>query len=560
MQRTILHCDMNNFYASVECMLDQSLRGHPVAVGGDPENRHGIILAKNYEAKKFGIQTGEALWQARNKCHNLIIVPPHYFQMILTWKDATGKRRSKSISTGLTVKGNKKRAEKMLMKARSEFNPDNLAVNKGMLFTDFLRKWLNDKVTEIPAEEYSSFAYYVKSNISPYFSAHNAKVTEITDQELIAYFETERLQNGTGNKALLSINRTICTALDYAVTIGWRSDNPAHDINPCLMSTTPYFTDFLLDWLSVIKLKVKSTTYTGYEKTIKSRVIPYFTVHHPKLRLDAVTAKHIQDYYSYEMNVNKVSANTVKHRHANIHKALSYAYKTDLIPSNPADKVELPTIDKYVGHFYNATQIEKLFKIFEGDPAEFGVIAASFYGLRRSEVIGLRWDAIDFENKTITIKHTVNEARVDGKCTLVMADTTKTKSSFRTLPLVAPIEDMLHKMKMEQEENKKLCGNCYCQDYLGYVYVNEIGEIIKPGFLTAHFSAVLKANNMPMIRFHDLRHTCASLLFAQGVSLKEIQAWLGHSTIGTTANIYTHLDENNKLSSANAILSILPKK
>ena len=80
MQRTILHCDMNNFYASVECMLDQSLRGHPVAVGGDPENRHGIILAKNYEAKKFGIQTGEALWQARNKCRNLIIVPPHYEQ------------------------------------------------------------------------------------------------------------------------------------------------------------------------------------------------------------------------------------------------------------------------------------------------------------------------------------------------------------------------------------------------------------------------------------------------------------------------------------------------
>ena len=141
-----------------------------------------------------------------------------------------------------------------------------------------------------------------------------------------------------------------------------------------------------------------------------------------------------------------------------------------------------------------------------------------------------------------------------------MADTTKTKSSFRTLPLVAPFEEMLHKMKKEQEENKRLCGNCYCQDYIGYIYVNEIGEIIKHGFLTSHFASVLKANNMPRIRFHDLRHTCASLLFAQGVSLKEIQAWLGHSTIGTTANIYTHLDENNKLSSANAILSILPKK
>ena len=78
MERTILHCDMNNFYASVECMLNPSLRGHPVAVGGDVENRHGIILAKNYEAKKFRIQTGEALWQAKQKCPKLIIVPPHY--------------------------------------------------------------------------------------------------------------------------------------------------------------------------------------------------------------------------------------------------------------------------------------------------------------------------------------------------------------------------------------------------------------------------------------------------------------------------------------------------
>lgn len=77
-ERIILHCDMNNSYASVECMLNPSLKGHPVAVGGDAENRHGIILAKNYEAKKYGIQTGEALWQAKEKCRDLIIVPPNY--------------------------------------------------------------------------------------------------------------------------------------------------------------------------------------------------------------------------------------------------------------------------------------------------------------------------------------------------------------------------------------------------------------------------------------------------------------------------------------------------
>ena len=358
---------------------------------------------------------------------------------------------------------------------------------------------------------------------------------------------------------LLSINRTICTALDYAVTIGWRSDNPAHDINPCLMSTTPYFTDFLRDWLKLMKTQVKITTYSAYEKTILHKVIPYFDNHLPKIRLDAVSAKHIQDYYNYELEVNHVSANTVKHRHANIHKAFAYAYKTDLIQSNPADKVELPKIEKYSGQFYNQKQIENLIRVVKGDPIEFGVITASFYGLRRSEVLGLKWDAIDFENKTITIRHTVHEVTIDGKTRIVASDTTKTKSSYRSLPLVKPFEEILLKMKREQEENKRLCGRCYCQDYLDYIYVNQIGEIVKPGFVTAHFSAVLKANNLPHIRFHDLRHSCASLLFAQGVSLKEIQAWLGHSTIGTTANIYTHLDENNKLSSANAIIAILPE-
>ena len=115
-------------------------------------------------------------------------------------------------------------------------------------------------------------------------------------------------------------------------------------------------------------------------------------------------------------------------------------------------------------------------------------------------------------------------------------------------------------MRENQEENRKLCGSCYCTDYLDYIYVNEIGEIIKPDYLTTHFKAFLEEHNMPHIRFHDLRHSCATLLFAQGVPMKEIQAWLGHSTIGTTANIYTHLDENSKINSANAIIGILEQK
>ena len=140
--------------------------------------------------------------------------------------------------------------------------------------------------------------------------------------------------------------------------------------------------------------------------------------------------------------------------------------------------------------------------------------------------------------------------------TTIFLNNTKTKSSCRTLPLAAPFEKVLLDLKQRQEENRRLCGNSHCKKYLNYIYVNEIGERIKPNYISSHFPLVLEHNHLRKIRFHDLRHSCASLLYAHGVSLKEIQEWLGHSDISTTSNIYTHLSFNSKVSSAKAILNV----
>ena len=131
---------------------------------------------------------------------------------------------------------------------------------------------------------------------------------------------------------------------------------------------------------------------------------------------------------------------------------------------------------------------------------------AAFYGLRRSEIVGLKWDAIDFENKKISIQHTVVTAKVNGTVTEIARDKTKTKSSCRTLPLIPACEQMLNKMKKEQEQNRKVCGKSYCTDYLDYIYVDPMGKRIRPDFLSQHFPDFLVAHQMKRIRFHDLRH------------------------------------------------------
>lgn len=317
------------------------------------------------------------------------------------------------------------------------------------------------------------------------------------------------------------------------------------------------FTKFMLDWLEMMKNSVEVTTYASYAQAIKSKINPYFDARFPTLTLSQITPKHIQDYYTWEMTENDVSANTVIHRHANIRKALQYAFKTGLIDINPADRIERPKKVKYVGSTYNDQELAQLFAITKGDLIELPVMLAAFYGLRRSEVLGLKWDAIDFEKKTLTIKHTVTQTTLDGKSVIIEKDRTKTKSSYRTLPLVKPFEDALLRKKAEQAENRRLCGKCYDKSHLDYINVNEMGKLISPGFLTQHFPLVLERNGMKKIRFHDLRHSCASLLYSNGVALKDIQEWLGHSDISTTSNIYTHLDYSSKVASANAILSLL---
>lgn len=313
------------------------------------------------------------------------------------------------------------------------------------------------------------------------------------------------------------------------------------------------YSDYLEKWLEITRVKIKVTTYSSYRNMAKANIIPYFSK--KKIRLKDLKAQHIQAYYTKRLQ--EVKPNTVIHEHAVIFQSLKYAEKIELVPKNVAVQVDRPKKNDYQPVFLDAEELEKIFKAARGTRLELPIMIAAFYGLRRSEVIGLKWSAIDFDKNTITINHTVTTANPEGKYEEVAQDSAKTKSSLRTLPLVGNFKRYFQELKESQELNRQICDNSYNYDYIEYVFVDELGERMKPGYITGQFPKFLEKHGFRHMRFHDLRHCSASLLLANGVQMKQIQEWLGHSDFSTTANIYAHLDYSSKISSAEAMTNIL---
>ena len=309
------------------------------------------------------------------------------------------------------------------------------------------------------------------------------------------------------------------------------------------------FADFMEEWLEAIRPEVKLTTFGGYQMNVQKVIVPYFR--NKGIRLQELTADDINKFYIEQLK--RVKAMTIHKFHANISKALKYAVEKNYIPHSVMGKVKRPKPDRYTGKFLKQSETVELFEAVKGHKLELGVIFGAFYGLRRSEVIGLRWESINFEANTITIEHTVTIANVDGQKVMIADDTTKTKSSFRTLPLVPAIRTKLLEVQAEQERNRKLCGKSYNKKEGVYIYTDALGNRIKPDYLSSMFPKFMESNGFRRIRYHDLRHSCASLLLANGVPLKQIQDWLGHSDFAITANIYAHLDFSAKHATAEAM-------
>ena len=305
------------------------------------------------------------------------------------------------------------------------------------------------------------------------------------------------------------------------------------------------FADLMQEWLDSMEGKVRPSTYENYKLVVQAHIIPYFRS--TNLKAVDVCPRHLEAYYR-EM-LKTLSPVTVQKHHANIHSALEYGRKNHIVNSNAAKDVDMNwgARKKQTASFYTKEQIDKLVRLVKGDVIETPVTLIAQYGFRRSEVLGLKWDAVDFEKHTLTIcavlVYVGNE--------LQYVEATKSERSRRTLAMTPEIESYLLRVREYQEDMRQVYGADYQES--GFVCTRDNGAPISPENLSKRFAQLLKRKGMPHIRLHDLRHSAASNLLAMGFPISDVSFWLGHANISTTVDTYGHFLDTAKQEIARAL-------
>ena len=250
--------------------------------------------------------------------------------------------------------------------------------------------------------------------------------------------------------------------------------------------------------------------------------------------------RSLQNFYSEKLENGRVdgkgglSARSVIYIHRNIREALDHAFRMQLVSRNIADMVTLPKVKHYKATVYDEEQIKKLLLVAQETDMELPLTLAAALGLRRGELLGLKWVHVDLANRTLQI---CDNLVPTSKGLVTKAP--KSDNSARTLDLPQGLVDVLRKHKRLQTEQKLSLGPGYKKE--GYVCCQPDGSLWTPKYFSRKFAAFLKHNNLLHIRLHDLRHSNATLMLKYGVPAKIASQRLGHSNIGITLDLYSHV-------------------
>ena len=294
-------------------------------------------------------------------------------------------------------------------------------------------------------------------------------------------------------------------------------------------STVSAFLNYWLD--NYCAQNLAPNTLRGYRTNVEKHICPVIG----DILLVKLTPKHIQDLYS-ELLRRGLSGTSVRYVHNNLHKAFDYGVKLQALPRNPAEMVTPPRAERFEANTLTPTEVVRLLETSRGTEVFWPILLAVSLGLRRGEVLALRWKDVDLDTRQVFIRHS---ARCENLDVFTISET-KTKSSRRLLCLPAYVADALRTRRELLEERRRELGATYNEQDL--VCFRETGTPFTSNALRHQYLKVLEHAGLPAIRFHDLRHTFANAMLGANVPEKVVSAVLGHSGIQVTMDTYSHVN------------------
>ena len=314
-------------------------------------------------------------------------------------------------------------------------------------------------------------------------------------------------------------------------------------IEPSKMTVGQWLDIWTKDYLN----SIKPSTIDSY----KSRIETYLKPHLGTIKLAALNPHSVQALYNklYRSEKNPdgcLSAKSVKNLHGVLHKAMKQAVLLGYIQSNPTEACDLPRVIKKEVSFLEEEDVKKLLKAVEGHKFERVYKVDLFTGLRQGEILGLTWDCIDFAKGVLTVSKQLQRDRDNsGKYSLVSCKTDR----IRKIKPADFVMNMLRQQRQKQNEDKLKAGSMWGNEW-NLVFTNEVGEHLSTSTVYKNFKKIVEKIGIPRTRFHDMRHTYATLSLQNGDDIKTVQANIGHATASFTLDVYGHVSQKMQQDSA----------
>ena len=289
---------------------------------------------------------------------------------------------------------------------------------------------------------------------------------------------------------------------------------------------------YLEDWLDRTRADLRPSTTQSYKVAV-ARMAPYIG----SVKLQALKPIQIERMWG-KMRDADLAPKTIRNTHVVLRRALGDAERLGMIPSNPATKVRAPRVEQREHSVWTPAQVAKFIEHLEGTRLHMPVMLAATTGMRRAEVLGVRWRDVDLDAGTLTVAQTLTAVRGEPIIT-----PPKTDGSRRTIPLPKRTIAALRSHRAAQAAERLAAGEVWDTSHDDLVFRTELGELVHPDLFSRAFSRAVAASGLPVIRLHDLRHSWATNAFAAGLAAKTVSQQLGHSGIAITLDTYTSVPE-----------------